>query len=220
MQINRELFRRSINLLTIGGLISIAVSCVGLPVSLVGPSSHLNRQALLFHWSVYPLNKQYWNMENVSTFEPSWCLGYGLSGLDGGHTGILCGFNRGAEKFVYHIPNEYLSGCTSRKNKRGDCKMMLQSSTDISLKAIQKPSWHSSDYFLSQVPAMKLSDNWLFYRLLYGTSVASRIYQFFAGLILDLIFWLGLAFFPLLIMKSLMGIRRRLIRNAKKGNKI
>lgn len=64
----------------------------------------LNNGTLLSHWKAYRIKDSYFKNLPMLNEKTDWCLGYGMSGLDGGEGGIMCGYGTKDKKIIYINP--------------------------------------------------------------------------------------------------------------------
>ena len=104
------------------GLICLSYPFIPKKVCLVGANG-LNNSSFLSNWYAYRMKKSYLENPPLLNTKAEWCLAYGMSGLDGGEGGVICGYLNNNKKFIYVNPHY---DCSSR-NKNGDCNKIRDS---------------------------------------------------------------------------------------------
>ena len=95
-------------------------------VPLRGASVYGNKDAFLYSWSAVRVKNSFLKNPPLLEDKAEWCLAYGLSGLDGGERGYICGFERSEKKYIYINP---VYDCTKRYQEgRSDCEKLLDNS--------------------------------------------------------------------------------------------
>jgi len=97
--------------------VSFAYQFLPSKVPFVGARNYGNEMALLFKWSAKNVKSSFFQNPPLLGVKPDWCVAYGLSGLDGGEGGYLCGFVSDSQKKIYVHPKY---DC-SKRLKTGAC---------------------------------------------------------------------------------------------------